>query len=243
MIKPEIIYEDQYLMAVNKPSGILSIPDRFNPEKPNLLNQLKSHTTDIFVIHRLDRETSGIILFAKDPETHKKLNEAFRNRTIQKKYLAFVNGTVQDESGMIETGLMPDPANPGRMKVNRSGKKSITEYHVLERFKSCTLIEAIIHTGRMHQIRVHCKYIGHPCFVDKLYGSRESVSIREIKQRNLVVSLKDDYEPTLVSRTTLHASKLSFLHPITEEKMDIEAPLPKDLKALLNQLRKWQSQK
>lgn len=239
-MKPEILYEDAALVLVNKPSGLLTIPDRHNPEKANLQDLLARKYERIFTVHRLDRETSGIICFARTAEAHAVLSKSFQERTVEKKYLAFVSGNVADDTGVIETGLAPDPMNPGKMKVTKGGKKSVTAYKVLERFKTCSFVEASIMTGRMHQIRVHFKSIGHPCYVDKLYGKNEAIYIRDIKQRNLKTSkYADETELPLVSRTTLHASQLKLRHPVTGMNMTFEAPLPKDLRALLNQLRKW----
>ena len=239
-MKPDIIFEDDQIVIVNKPSGLLTIPDRHSPEKPNLATQLQKIFGKIFTVNRLDRETSGIICFAKTAEAHLALSQAFQNRTVKKKYLTVVTGNLMEEEGRIETGLSPDPVNPGKMKVTKGGKKSLTLYKVLERFKACNYVEAEIMTGRMHQIRVHFKSIGHPCYVDKLYGKNESISIKDIKQRNLNMSkVPDTVEIPLINRTTLHASKLVITHPVTEEEMTFEAPLPKDMKALINQLRKW----
>lgn len=239
-MKPEIIYEDAALVIVNKPSGLLTIPDRHNPEKANLQDQLARKYEKIFTVHRLDRETSGIICFTRTAEAHAALSKAFQERTVEKKYLAVVNGNLLKEEDTIITGLAPDPVNPGKMKVTKGGKKSITSYKVLEKFKACNFVEASIMTGRMHQIRVHFKSIGHPCYVDKLYGKNEAIYIRDIKQRNLNTSKNpDEVEMPLISRTTLHASQLKIDHPVTGMTMTFEAPLPKDMRALLNQLRKW----
>jgi len=239
-MKPEIIYEDAALVIVNKPSGLLTIPDRHNPEKANLQDFLARKFERIFTVHRLDRETSGIICFARTAEAHATLSKAFQERTVEKKYLAVVTGNLLKEEDVIVTGLAPDPVNPGKMKVTKGGKKSITSYKVLEKFKACNFVEASIMTGRMHQIRVHFKSIGHPCYVDKLYGKNEAIYIRDIKQRNLNLSkIPDEVETPLISRTTLHASQLKIDHPVTGMQMTFEAPLPKDMKALLNQLRKW----
>ncbi|WKZ63621.1 MAG: RluA family pseudouridine synthase [Saprospiraceae bacterium] len=239
-MSPDIIFEDDHLIIVSKPSGILSIPDRHDPSKANMQDMLSRKYGKIFTVHRIDRETSGIMCFAKTAEVHAALSNMFQQREVEKTYLAFVSGNVQPEEGSIEAALMPDPLHSGRMKVSPTGKKSLTTYKVIERFKNCCLVEAGILTGRMHQIRVHFKYIGHPCLVDKLYGTNEAIFIRDIKLKNLkVVKSIDTDERPLVARTTLHAFRLKLVHPATEKEMIFEAPFPKDLKALLNQLRKW----
>lgn len=243
-LKIEIIYDDDYFIVVNKPSGMLSIPDRHNADKPNVLTQLQRKYSEVFVVHRLDKETSGILIFARDAQTHAKLNNAFLNREVVKTYLAVVSGVVEKEYDTIVTGLAPDPQFSGKMQVIRTGKKSITSYKVKERFKSATLLEIDILTGRMHQIRVHCRYIGHPCLVDKLYGKNNSFSIQDIKLRHFNKSgQQEENETALIARTTLHSSQLTLKHPQTGETVTFVAPLPKDMKALLNQLRKWNSVK
>ncbi len=239
-MSPDIIYEDDQLVIVSKPSGVLSIPDRHDPSKPNMQDMLMRKYGKIFTVHRIDRETSGIICFAKTAEAHALLSAMFQQREVEKTYLAIVSGNVQPDDGNIEAALAPDPLHSGQMKISPSGKKSHTTYKVIERFKNCCLVEAGILTGRMHQIRVHFKYIGHPCLVDKLYGTNEAIYIRDIKLKNLKVGKDlDAEERPLVARTTLHAFRLKFIHPTTGKDMIFEAPLPKDMKALLNQLRKW----
>lgn len=239
-MKLDIIYEDQSLVIVNKPSGLLTIPDRHDTKKTNVQDILARRYDKIYTVHRLDRETSGIICFARTAEAHAAMSQLFQERKVQKKYLAVVLGNIADDEGIIKTGLAPDPLNPGRMKVVRTGKLSVTTYKVLERFKMCCLVEAGIMTGRMHQIRVHFKSIGHPCYVDRLYGKNEAIYIRDIKLRNLSVSkYGDEQDIPLISRTSLHSHSLQFIHPVTGQEVIFEAPLPKDMKALVNQLRKW----
>ncbi|HQW12067.1 MAG TPA: RluA family pseudouridine synthase [Saprospiraceae bacterium] len=236
----EIIYADDYLLVVNKPAGLLSIPDRFHPEKPNLSHLLGKYSERLYTVHRLDKETSGIICFAKDAKTHAALSQLFQDRQVSKKYLALVSGSNLDAEGTITGELSPDPQFPGRMQVSKKGKKSITNYRVLERFRDSCYTEIEILTGRMHQIRAHFKSIGFPLYIDKIYGTRESIFISDIKQRKLVRFEQDERPPVpLMSRTSLHAWKLGFVHPFKGEYIEFEAILPKDFRATLQQLRKW----
>ncbi|MFN7116535.1 MAG: RluA family pseudouridine synthase [Saprospiraceae bacterium] len=237
--KIDIIYEDEALLIVNKPADLLTIPDRFALEKPNLLTALSEYYNDkIWVVHRLDRETSGIICFAKTEEAHKHLSQQFFNRTVDKIYLALVDGKPGTDTGTIDAPIGPHPTLPGKMTVIRSGKPAVTDYNIIEIFKAFSLVEANIHTGRTHQIRVHFKHIGHPLAIDPLYGKREAFYLSEVKHRGYQLG-KEQEERPLMSRTTLHAYQLSLAHPLSEERQTFTAPLPKDFQAVLNQLRKW----
>lgn len=234
----QIIYEDTTLVIAEKPAFMLSIPDRFSPEKENLLDLLRETREEVFTVHRLDRETSGIILFAKTREAHRDLSLQFEKREVSKKYLALVDGAVMEEEGRIEQPIGESQSHPGKMEITKRGKPSLTLYKVLERFKGYTLVEADIQTGRTHQIRVHFAAIGHPLTVDLLYGQREAFFLSEIKGKKFQLGKYQEERP-LMTRTTLHAWRLQFRHPESGEMMDIQSELPKDFAALLNQMRKW----
>lgn len=235
----ELIFEDEALLLVNKPPDLLTIPDRFDAEKPNLYQILSAQAADkIYVVHRLDRETSGILCFAKTEEAHRLLSQQFAERTVDKFYLALVEGRPNPSEGVIDQPIGPHPAQPGKMTVIRSGKPAITEYRTIEVFKAFALVEADIKTGRTHQIRVHFKFIGHPLAVDPLYGKRSAFYLSEVKHRGYHLG-KDQEERPLMARTTLHATQLSLNHPLTSERLTFKAPLPKDFQAVLRQLRKW----
>ncbi|MFZ2897239.1 MAG: RluA family pseudouridine synthase [Saprospiraceae bacterium] len=238
MVKGILIYEDESLLVAEKPAFMLSIPDRFSPEKENLLDLLREGREEVYTVHRLDRETSGIILFAKTREAHRDLSLQFEKREVSKKYLALVDGAVMDEEGRIEQPIGESQSHPGKMEITKRGKPSLTLYKVLERFKGYTLVEADIQTGRTHQIRVHFAAIGHPLTVDSLYGQREAFFLSEIKGKKFQLGKFQEERP-LMTRTTLHAWRLQFRHPESGEMMDIQSELPKDFAALLNQLRKW----
>ncbi len=237
--KIQVVYEDSSIVIVNKPAGTLSIPDRFNHQLTNIYGFLKEiYGESIYIVHRLDRDTSGILCFARTEEAHRELSRQWQARTVDKTYSVLVQGTVLNDEGRIENYLGEHPGIPGRMVVTkRDGKKSITEWRVTERFKNYTLLAADIKTGRQHQIRVHFTDLGHPLAIDPMYAKRESMFLSEIKNKKYKPSAEEDETP-LMSRMTLHAHQLSFLHPETQEKVHFEAPLPKDFAAILNQLRK-----
>jgi 23S rRNA pseudouridine1911/1915/1917 synthase len=234
----EILFEDAYMIAVNKPAGVLSIPDRFNADIPNLVSQLKKVYPEILPVHRLDKFTTGINLFAKDPESHKALSAIFESRDIEKYYHAIVDGTPQPESGRIDVPLAESTVTRGKMLVHQRGKPSVTDYKIIKSYRNFSHIYLRIFTGRMHQIRVHMQYLGNPLIVDTLYGNRDAFFLSEIKHKKFNLGKFDEERP-LLSRQPLHASRLVFDHPFTEHKVEIEAPLPKDMQAVLTQMDKW----
>jgi RluA family pseudouridine synthase len=233
----EILYEDEAVLIVNKPAGLLSIPDRYDPDIPCLANSLKKKRPELRVVHRLDKDTSGVMIFALSEEAHQALNRQFEKREVEKVYHAFVDGQPQPPEGRITSALRMSPQ--GKVVVHKKGKEAETTYRTLESFQRFSLMEVQIHTGRTHQIRVHFQSIGHPLLIDPLYGKREAFYLSEIKGKRYHLSKKEEAERPLINRTTLHACKLSFQHPASGEPLEFEAPFPKDLKALLDQLRKW----
>ena len=230
-----IILENEDLVAINKPSGLLTIPDRFGKDI-SLKQLLKARYGDIFTVHRLDRDTSGIVVFAKNEAAHKHLSLQFENRETKKIYNGLVLGKPAVESGTINEPITEHPVKKGLMTVYRKGKESITEYEVLDNYRHFSWMQFRILTGRTHQIRVHMKHVGHPIVCDELYGDGKPVFISQIKQRyNL--SKEELEERPLLNRLALHSAQLSF-KGLSGEDVDLEAPLPKDLRALLNQLNK-----
>jgi len=236
--KIEIIYEDEAIVFVGKPSRFLSIPDRYGAEIPNLFHFLEKEYGKIFVVHRLDKETSGGLIFAKTEEAHKHLSLQFENRTVQKIYTAIVDGHLHESEGSINKSIAPSPTQQKRMVISIKGKSSLTHYKVVEQFKHFAHLAVEIKTGRTHQIRVHMESIGYPLLVDSIYGKRNEFFLSEIKHRKYKIG-KDQEERPLLSRTALHASRLSFDHPTNNERMELECPLPKDISAVIKQLRKW----
>ena len=223
---------------VNKAPHVLSIPDRYSPDKPNLYHLLCNRLEKVFIVHRLDKETSGILVFAKNEEAHRILSGQFNERTVEKIYLALVEGQVHQNEGVIDKPIGRHPSLPGKMIVTKSGKSSITHYRVIEQFKKYTLAEANIKTGRTHQIRVHFQSIGYPLAVDAVYGRKDAFLLSDVKLGKYSIG-KDQDERPLMSRSSLHAGRLTFDHPRTGERLSFEAPLPKDFAAVLQQLRKW----
>jgi 23S rRNA pseudouridine955/2504/2580 synthase/23S rRNA pseudouridine1911/1915/1917 synthase len=234
----EIIYEDKELVIINKPALLLTVPDRYSPEKPNLLTMLNKKYGKIFIVHRLDKETSGILLFAKNAEAHRTMSMDFEHRRVKKTYLALVEGRMVQQEGLIDKPLAPSMTKYNKMVINKRGKASKTTFKVLESFKYYTLVEADIHSGRLHQIRVHLASIGYPLAIDFLYGNKGEFKLSFIKKKRLNLPKHEEERP-IMTRTTLHAYTLTIAHPTTKEEMTFKADLPKDFRAVLNQLRKW----
>ncbi|MFT5167611.1 MAG: 23S rRNA pseudouridine1911/1915/1917 synthase [Saprospiraceae bacterium] len=238
--QPLIIHQDEDVVIINKPANYLSIPDRFKPDLPNIQQFLKTKFGQIFTVHRLDRETSGIMIFARHDIAHKELSTQFENRIVEKIYLALTSGNIHNEEDIIEKAIGKHPAIPGKMIVTKKGKLSVSAYKVIERFKHYTLVEVNIKTGRTHQIRVHMQALGYPLAVDPLYSKKEAFFLSEVKGKKYKKQ-RDEEERPLISRCTLHAYKLSFDHPTSGERLTFTTEVPKDFSALLKQLRKWGS--
>lgn len=234
----EILYEDDVMIAVNKAPGVLTVPDRFNPDLPNLISILKKSYPDVIPVHRIDKFTSGVNLFAKNAETHKWLSEIFESRDIEKYYLAIVDGIPSPESGRIDVPLSESTVTRGKMLVHNRGKASMTDYKILKTFRNFAYVYIRIYTGRMHQVRVHMQYLGNPLIVDPLYGNRDAFYLSEIKHKKFNIGKFQEEKP-LLTRQPLHAEKLCFVHPVTLQKIEITAPLPKDMQAVLTQMEKW----
>jgi 23S rRNA pseudouridine1911/1915/1917 synthase len=231
-----IIYQDQNLVAINKPSGLLTVPDRFDENLPSLKRILKDEFGEIFVIHRLDRDTSGLVVFAKNAEAHRYYSGIFEERKVVKTYLALVNGIPAIQEGTIDKPIAPHFTIKGKMMVYRKGKNSITHYRVLEVFGLFSLVEFRIETGRTHQIRVHMQDMGNPIACDGLYGTAEPVLLSRIK-RNYKLSRQEEAERPLLNRLALHSWKLEFCDQSGQD-ISLEAEMPRDMTALLQQLRK-----
>ncbi len=214
---------------------MLSIPDRTQSE-PSLKDLLIQKYGSIFTIHRLDKETSGIILFAKDEETHKFFSKQFEERFVEKYYVGLVHGSLPTASGTIDAPIMEHPIFKGQMVINKNGKASITDYTVMEDLSKYSLVKFQLHTGRTHQIRVHAKNIGHPLVCDPLYGDGKPVMLSAIKKK-FKLSKHDDEERPLLNRVGLHSYQLKFKDAEGKE-FDLIAELPKDIRALMQQLKK-----
>lgn len=230
-----IIQEDENIVAINKPSGMLTIPSRDGKEV-SLKQLLKERHGDIFTVHRIDRDTSGVVVFAKNDVTHKLLSKLFEERETVKIYNGLVLGNPAHAEGLIDEPISEHPVKRGLMTVYRKGKESSTAYEVIEKFKLYSWMQFRIFTGRTHQIRVHMKHIGHPIVCDDLYGDGKPVFISSIKKKTYNLAKQEDEERPILSRLALHAAKLEFR--LNDLDYSLRAPLPKDMSALLQQLRK-----
>lgn len=241
-----IIFENDDFIAVDKVSGILTIPDRHDEMQLSLYKILTQKYGKIFIVHRLDRDTSGLILFAKNEGTHKHLSQLFEQRNIEKNYLGIVRGSMPDKKGSINEPIAEHPFHKGEMIIlpssggvgggRKKGKPSLTDYEVLEDYGIYSLVHFDIHSGRTHQIRVHTKSVGHPIICDSIYGDGKPILLSSFKKK-YKLSQHDLEERPIINRLALHSHKLIFTDAY-QKKHIIEAPLPKDMKALLQQLKK-----
>lgn len=235
-IKIEKIYEDDEIIVINKPSGILTIPDRYNDKLPSIIKILRAQYGDCFVVHRLDKETSGVMIFAKNAESHRNLNLQFDNQEITKIYHAIVQGILDRDELQIDIPLLQNPHGVGVLP-SIHGKECLSIVRTLERFRIASLVEVNLVTGRQHQLRAHVAAIGHPLLVDDLYGENSAFLLSSIKRRyNLK---KNSEEKPIISRISMHAFSIEFSHPKTAEKMQFIAKYPKDFEATLEVLRKY----
>jgi 23S rRNA pseudouridine1911/1915/1917 synthase len=234
-LEQHIIEEDENLVAINKPSGLLTIPDREGKET-SLKSLLKNKYGNIFTVHRIDKDTSGVVVFAKNEETHKQLSQLFEGRETTKIYNGLVLGLPPEKTGVINEPIAEHPVKKGMMTVYKKGKESITEFEVLESFRFYSWMQFRILTGRTHQIRVHMKHLGHPIVCDELYGDGKPVLISSIKKKNYNLAKDVEEERPILARLALHSAQLKF--DLKNKSYDLQAEPPKDMRALLQQLRK-----
>lgn len=235
----ETIYEDNNLLVISKPAGLLTIPDRYNKDIENLRQIFVEKYGQIFVVHRLDKDTSGTMVFAKDADTHRDLNTQFENTTVKKVYHCVVSGLINKDEIEIDIPLMTDPANPGKTIPSARGKESLTLLKVIKRFRNSTLVKCLLVTGRHHQIRAHCAAIGFPLLIDPMYNNTHEFLLSKIKKKfNLK---KHDIEKPIISRITMHSKILGFHHPGINEDVEYESNYPKDFAALVQVLEKYSS--
>ncbi len=235
--KIEKLYEDNDILVVNKPPGMLTIPDRFQKHLPNLYNFFQQEYGEIFTVHRLDRGTSGVMIFAKNAESHKKLNDDFENHRVKKIYHAVCSGMPAENEMDIDIPILPNPQKKGLSMPSARGKASLTKIRILEQYRVAALLECDLVTGRHHQIRVHLSAIGHPLFTDDLYGRQSEFMLSTIKRKYR--PKKEKPEQPIISRPSMHSRSLTVFHPATGEEMSFEAEYPKDIKALLQVLGKY----
>lgn len=234
--EPVVIAETDDYIAISKPSGMLTLPDRHDEEKLSLRGWMEAAFGKIFVIHRLDKDTSGLILFAKNAEAHLYYNTLFEERKIEKIYQGIVDGKPFQSEGIIDAPIAEHSARNGTMVIHARGKASRTDYKVLQSWNSYSLLSFTLHTGRTHQIRIHCRHIGHPIACDPFYNDGKPVLLSSLKKK---FKLSRDLfeENPLLNRLALHSYSLKFTDR-TGNEIILEAPLPKDMQAFVKQLNK-----
>ncbi len=242
----DIVYEDDELMVVNKEAGMVVHPGAGNFHG-TLINAVAWHLKDnpkfdpndpeVGLVHRIDKDTSGLLVVAKTPEAKSNLGVQFFNKTTHRSYLALVWCNFTEDTGRIEGNIARDPKDRLRMTVcppeSEIGKPAVTHYRVVERFGYTTLIECILETGRTHQIRAHMKHIGHPLVFDERYGGNEI--LRGQRSSTYKAFIQNCFK--LCPRQVLHAQTLGFKHPVTGKQMDFTSPLPDDMKAVIDKWR------
>lgn len=224
-IELDILYEDSDLIVINKHQGMVVHPAPGN-YTGTLVNALVYHCKDLSgingvarpgIVHRIDKDTSGILVIAKNDNAHKKLAEQLKEHSMKREYVALVEGIIKEESGMVDKPLGRHPKERIKMAIVSGGKRAVTHYEVVERFERNTLVKCILETGRTHQIRVHMSYIGHPLVGDPVYGYKK--------------------QKFSLNGQMLHAKKLGFIHPTTEKYMEFESEIPDYFIDVLKKLR------
>lgn len=242
----DIVYEDSQLMVVNKPAGLVVHPGAGNFHG-TLVNAVAWHLKDLAsydpndpevgLVHRIDKDTSGLLVIAKTPQAKSELGLQFYNKTTHRSYNALVWGNFTEDEGRIEGNIARDPKDRLRMTVysplSGIGKEAVTHYRVLERFGYVTLVECILETGRTHQIRAHFRHIGHPLFGDERYGGCEI--LRGNRSTTYKAFIQNCFR--ICPRQALHARTLGFVHPVTGKQMDFTSELPADMDSLIEKWR------
>ena len=243
----EIVYEDADLLVVNKHAGMVVHPGAGNFHG-TLINAIAWHLKDlesfnpndpdVGLVHRIDKNTTGLLVIAKTPDAKTSLGKQFFNKTTSRKYKALVWGNFAEDDGRIEGNIARDPTDRLRMKVyppgDEQGKPAVTHYRVVERFGYTTLLECVLETGRTHQIRAHMKHIGHPLFGDERYGG--TAILRGIRSNSYRTFIFNCF--SICNRQALHAQTLGFRHPRTGEQMNFTSELPEDLATIV---QKWRT--
>lgn len=236
----DIVYEDEDLLVVNKPAGMVTHP-AYGNYTGTLVNALLHHTGSLSsvntemrpgIVHRLDKDTTGLLVVAKNDRAHQMLAKQFVRRTVDREYWAIVWGRFKDKSGTIEAALARSKRDRKKVTVSADGKPAVTEYRVLETFAFLTLLALKLRTGRTHQIRVHLAHAGHPVFGDPTYGGRSPSwgGLTGKDARQAVALLKT------IQRQALHARTIGFTHPVTANRVIFESPLPEDMLFVLRSI-------
>jgi RluA family pseudouridine synthase len=246
-----VLYEDEHLLAIDKPSRLLTSPDRYDPNRPNLMKLLhagieqgkpwakRRGLTYLMNAHRLDFETSGILLLAKTKPVLVLLANLFGSERPVKSYTALVQGTPPQPKFEVNAKLAPHPVKVGLIRVDeKNGKRSRTQFELVEKFAGYSLLKCHPLTGRTHQIRAHLRHVRLPIVGDELYGGHP-LTLSSLKTSYRLKPNKK--ERPLLDRVALHAEELSLVHPVTEAEITINAPWPKDLKVAIKYLRQYSS--
>jgi len=227
-----ILYQDEDLAVIDKPAGLVVHPAAGHPDQ-TLVNALLFHVTDLSgvggelrpgIVHRLDKDTSGVMIVAKHDLAHRKLTANWNTDAVRKEYVALVYGTPGAERGTVDAPIGRDPRDRKRMAVVADGRRAVTDYEVAERHRYVSLLRCRLHTGRTHQIRVHMKHLGHPIVGDPVYSGPQWRGIPDKKLQRTLAAFQ---------RQALHAAKITFPHPRDGRILTFEAPLPDDLRALI----------
>jgi len=235
-IELEIIYEDELLAVINKPAGMVVHPGA-GVSSGTLANAIAHHfkfqlsdskfENRVGIVHRLDKDTSGLIVVAKTEEIHEQLSEQFREREVFKSYVTLVHGAIEGKEGTIDQPIAREKHNRTRMAIRAHGRKALSLWKVRKRFEKFTLLNVEIKTGRTHQIRVHLMSINHPVVGDETYNGGRDKTVKDMKVRQTISEL---------NRFFLHAERLSFTHPRTSERLEFYMPMPDELKNLLEMI-------
>jgi RluA family pseudouridine synthase len=234
-----VLFENADLVAVNKPPGLSAVHDRNRPGEPTAVELLEATHGRIFTVHRIDRDTSGVLLAARNAEAHSHLSAQFEAHSAMKTYLCIVRGHPDWDSKRVDAPLRPNAGRAHRTVIDEAnGKPASTMFSVAERFRGLALVVAVPEQGQRHQIRAHLEHLGHPIVCDPLYGDERPLLLSEVK-RGYRSTGRD--ERPLLDRLALHAEQLTFVHPSSGDAVAVIAPLAADIEVTLKQLRRWAS--
>jgi 23S rRNA pseudouridine1911/1915/1917 synthase len=231
-----VLYEDADVVVIDKPAGLVVHPAAGHPDQ-TLVNALLFHVRDLSgiggelrpgIVHRLDKDTSGAMIIAKNDDAHRKLTAAWNSDAVRKEYVAVVYGTPSIDHGTVDAPIGRDPRDRKRMAVVADGRRALTDYVVTERLRHASIVRCTLRTGRTHQIRVHMKHLGHPIIGDPVYSGPQWRGIPDKRLQKVLASF---------TRQALHAARITFVHPRTGEPVVVDAPMPDDMQALIAALR------
>lgn len=236
------LYEDADVVVIDKPPGIVVHPAAGHPDR-TLVNALLFHVSDLSgiggelrpgIVHRLDKDTSGVLIVAKNDAAHRALTGAWNTDAVRKEYIAVVYGTPSSDRGTIDAPIGRDPRDRKKMGVVATGRRAITDYAVTERLRHASVLRCTLHTGRTHQIRLHLKHLGHPIVGDPVYSGPQWRGIPDKRLQKAISTFP---------RQALHAERITFVHPRSGETIRVESPLPDDMRGLIDALRESTSRR